>query len=997
MNKWWLYSVHLPLISFSVIRPIAAQQTLAHYEPWFPNQNINSDWKNIYYSNFITTNHDQNLINNNNVNLQHQRNYLKYGAGNGGWNSHGFKTIGQINWKNYAASKASFINNYQLNLNFQLSYNSWTSDWGWANPISGSNGNNLRFNNENYTQQIANNSVNKYKEYIEEGRKTHSQISFQTQWSGDVLLLQVHLESKSWWNWGSWIEHAAIICFKLNYLQITSKFSTPNLQSRLQQGFANEFTLNTKTSPQISSNDKTSVDGATKSNQELIDEEITRRLKNILSIDYNEWIKQLSVEKQYLNQQNLVKLTFIDASNQVPSNVKKAFDSLALKVKVNLLPQFWQKSLKERLEITPGKIVNPQKNENELITDNPEFIKQGNKEIYIYHNSVKLSFTSSANSGEVLFVNGQEVEVYNNIFNIDLLDTGIKKNTYEIVVKQKDVVKMQLTIKIATQNEDTHFKWLGWNPENNPDKPNEYKQWKLITSTINGEANADYDSTVNPKTGLRNQMIFVNQKSRYPFPLNPLDKFGRLIKDNKQNYMQGYIAEAMVANSGIQNIFSEKDLEVIAKIERVQINPKTFMPIGSSQVIDIKNEKQFSSPGLWHYIYYIKDFVKQPVNPKAINAHSIMANAGSTMHKFILIGNQLGDYAEFLKQQDIFNNHDLEYFWSSMAGKHLKSFLKNERNISLTNQINQLEYKEIIRYWKEYVSSAVNEQIDRKDEFELFALDKLNLKTLRVNTTDKKVLFKEIANHLTSAIKKYARNSQYEVDYYVANELTQNLNQIDWQEFLNVTESDKFKQIDLIVASSHQSLYVKGKTSFTIINDLKYDAKKMFDLSLLKIGDIKYNFFDAQDEVKQTFKTHYILNYINNILTKNKPKNIKDKYVYEQDYHIWVTFPDNQKLSIDDKNIEEKLQLFLNTEKYQSFEIEIVANPQSYLLENQTNYTITNDPSDIIAPIIPEIGDDKDDKLIQSLMWIIPTAIGGAIVLSLGIFFVVKRFKRKVK
>lgn len=997
MNKWWLYSSNVPLISFSIIQPIATEQMLVHYEPWFPNQNISSDWKNIYYSNFMTTNYDQNLINNNNVNLKHQRNFIKYGASNGGWNSHGFKTIGQVNWRNYASSKLSFINNYQLHLNFNLSYNAWTSDWGWDNPIYGSDGTNLRFNTENYYQQLTNNNVNKYKEYIEEGRKTHTQISFQTQWSGDVLLLQVKLESKSWWNWGSWVEHAAIISFRLNEWQIVSKFSSQNLQYRLQKGFANEYVLNTKTSPLISSNDKTSVDGLVRSNQALIDEEIMKRLKNILSDDYSEWIKRLSVEKQYLNQQNLVKLTFIDAHNKVPDNIKKAFDGLSLKVKVNLLPQFWQKSLKERLEITPGKIVNPQKNENELITDNPEFIKQSNKEIYVYHNSVKLSFTSSANSGEILFVNSKEVEVYNNVFNIELLDTGIKNNTYEIVVKQKDAVKMQLTIKIATQTEDTNFKWLGWNPENNPDKPNEYKQYKLITPTIDGEVNVDYDSTVNPKTGLRNQMIFINQKSHYPFPLNPLDKFGRLIKDNKQNYMQGYIAEAMVANSGIQNIFSDKDLEVIEKIERVQINPKTFEPLGHPSVVDVKNEMQFSLPGLWHYIYYIKDFVKQIVDPKAPNTRSVTASSGSTMHKFVLIGNQLSDYAEFLKQQDIFNNHDLEYFWSSMGGKHLKSFLKNERNIGQTNKINQLEYKEIIRYWKEYVSSAVNEQIERKEDFELFDLNDLNLQPLRVNTSEQKVLFKEIANHLTNSLKKRAPNSQYEIDYYITNELAQNLHQIDWHEFLNITEVDKFKQINLMVVSSNQSLYVKGKTNLIIINDLKYDAKKMFDLSTLKINDIKYNFFDAQDKVKQAFKTHYILDYVNKILVKNKLKNVKDEYVYERDYYIWVTFSNNQKFTINDKNIEESLQLFLKTEKYQSLIVEIVANPQSYLLKNQASYTITNDPSDIIAPIIPKIVDDKDDKFVQNLIWIIPTAIGGAVVFSLGVFFVVRRFKTRIK
>lgn len=1001
MQKWFLMFNNLLVLSFLIYEPSNFYAlSLQNYEPWFPEQNITSDWKNIYYSNFISTNYDKNLITNNNVNLENARNYVQHGIGNNVWNSHGFRTIGQINIKNFAENKNSFINNYRLQIDFALSYNSWTNDWGWNNPIHGSDGTNLRFQNRHFDSEINHDKENKFDEFIEHGRKTHSQLSFAMSWNGDWLDLKVKLESKSWWNWGSWIHHAAIISFKLLNIKIVSKFSENNFENQLKRQFDSPFTLNTKTSPLIGSDIKESVNGLVKSNREIISEEIEKRLRNFFDYDYNEWKRRLSWEKQYLNGQNIVKITFIDANNNVPGDIKKLFNNLNLKVKVNFLPEFWQKSLKERLEIIPGKIVNPKNSEHELITDNPEFIKESGQEIYVYHNSVKLTFSSTNNSGEILFVNGKEVEVYENIFKIDLLDKGSKKendNTYQIVVKVKNIEKMKLTIKIVTEAKDTTFKWLGWNPENNPFKPNEYKQYRLITPKINGEKNEDYDHTINAKTGLRNQMIFVNQKSQYPFPLNPLDKFGRLIKENKNDYIQGYIAEAMVANSGIQNIFDEEELKTIDKIERLQIDPKTFNTIGNSQVVDVKQEMQFSMPGLWHYIFHIKDYVDKKVDPKETNYQVTLAKAGSTMHKFVLIGNQHNDYAEFLKQQDIFNNEDLEYFWSSTAGKHLKSFLKNERNISLTEKINQLEYKEIIRYWKEYVSSAAREQIDRKEDFEMFDLSSLHLENLRVNTNDKNVLFKNINKYLNDAIKKYASESIYGIDYYVTNSFAENIHQIQWQNFLNISNEEKYKKIDLIVTSSHQSLYIKGKTKLTIINDYKYDEKKLLDLDKVKIKDIVYNFFASDDEIKQSFKNNYILSYINNFLTKQKPKNVSNNYIHKIDYEIFIEFPDGQKINIFNDKTDQYLKLFLDIEKFQTLKIEILSIKESYLLIGKTCYEITNDPDGIIAPPEPKIDDKDEQQLMKNLMWIIPTVIGGILLIGLISFFVSNRLKRKIK
>ncbi len=77
--------------------------------------------------------------------------------------------------------------------------------------------------------------------------------------------------------------------------------------------------------------------------------------------------------------------------------------------------------------------------------------------------------------------------------------------------------------------------------------------------------------------------------------------------------------------------------------------------------------------------------------------------------------------------------------------------------------------------------------------------------------------------------------------------------------------------------------------------------------------------------------------------------------------------------------------------------LEIVAIEQSYLLIGQTNYQITNDPDSIIAPPDPIIEDPNEKQLIKSLMWIIPTIIGGIILIGTISFFVVKRFKIKIK
>lgn len=196
-------------------------------------------------------------------------------------------------------------------------------------------------------------------------------------------------------------------------------------------------------------------------------------------------------------------------------------------IKINLTDAYWQKETKKRLTIIAGKNVDPTDPYGRLVEDNPEYILEGNSEVYIYHNSLKLAFEAKQDSKEVLYVNGEPVEVYDNKYIATLNDGRMtedgengaeqKDNNYIIEIKDGEVSRMKVNFRIQSLAAESKFKWFGWDPKNDPSDVNHYNQWLLTQKNVGGEINELYDPTIDPESGVRIQNIFVNQNKKIDF------------------------------------------------------------------------------------------------------------------------------------------------------------------------------------------------------------------------------------------------------------------------------------------------------------------------------------------------------------------------------------------------------------------------------------------------------------------------------------------------
>ncbi len=693
-------------------------KTGLRYNPTYPTFTKNSNWYYTKHRLYIDSGKDSNLPSCSGCS---DRTYSK--AGNGSWYNFEWNAI-TINSLEYAPSKAVFLQNYKdITTRFYYGYNTWDAKTGWMN----SNGKNVTTSSTksiNYNKISSSLAWQEVFSYHNSNNKSQVKIEFGHSWSGNNLTLKWKLSSSVYWKGGSVYNHAGLIMLDYDSFTFNSNFNQNSLKQKVHEALSSNFSINSDTSPNISSIEKNGKPGnLTKSNKEIIDEEIIRRLKNSFGIDYESWFGTsnsiLKVNTTYEDKHSIASITLKDESKI--SGQEQFVTNVKMPTKINLTDYYFQKEAQKRLQIIPGQIVNPNSLENELIKDNPEFDPKTNT--FIYHNSVDITFTG-INGKEIMYVNGEEVPVYENVYRTRLNDNrnfeGKGNNDYKVNVKglidpnSGKETELKLNIKIDALSKDLNYRWLGWNPDTNPD------QKKLITKlNDDGSINPNYDSTINPKTGMRNQYIFVNQKeNEYPFYIDPLDKYGNIIKENEpkknEKSFNGYIAEAYVANSGVA-LLKEFNMENVYKIERVKLDPIDFNKIGKVENISPILNEQWSIQGLWHYVIYLKDYVDKEIDPSNPGFEEITAKSGSTIHKLIYISKDQKDYTNFLNLNEIQQNSNILEFWNSVPGKHLKNYLIKYTDVNTTSKIEKLSYEELILYWKQYVSDQIQQKVEVPD------------------------------------------------------------------------------------------------------------------------------------------------------------------------------------------------------------------------------------------------------------------------------------------
>ncbi|VEU76248.1 Uncharacterised protein [Mycoplasmopsis columboralis] len=257
-------------------------------------------------------------------------------------------------------------------------------------------------------------------------------------------------------------------------------------------------------------------------------------------------------------------------------------------------------------------------------------------------------------------------------------------------------------------------KWYAWNPEIDP------KQRELIEPYLkkeNGEylldqnnnkiPNSKYDPLINPKTGTKEEILWVNySKFNLPedtrFLQDPRDKQGNFIHINDLgrptllngdlfDIELGFIAQGSVVGKGI-NVSSNSEIEQAKRFfisSNLQdstfdtnIDNSTNTSSSGNKISISKNENDyFSSSGLW--MYTIRD------------------KGNIDTYKLFLIGKN--EPSALFSQ--VYSNPSVIPFWSSYHGKNLAKFLLDNNYVS-EQKLSSLKYEEVINFWKIYVSST---------------------------------------------------------------------------------------------------------------------------------------------------------------------------------------------------------------------------------------------------------------------------------------------------
>ncbi|SMC20243.1 Mbov_0399 family ICE element protein, partial [Mycoplasmopsis agassizii] len=342
-----------------------------------------------------------------------------------------------------------------------------------------------------------------------------------------------------------------------------------------------------------------------------------------------------------------------------------------------------------------------------------------------YYSDVNVRFTTTQTENEILEINGNKIDVIDNVFSIRLSDTrkielNEKKeevqtgtNEYKIVLKQfkkdnnNNIALIQTytkTIVIKGKNDVFEAKWYAWNPENN-------KQQKLLIEKYlkdddgnellneKGEKvlNPAYDEDINPKTGTKKQLIWVKNRRITSLKTlqDPLDQNNNsLIRRNGNFYIKdyGFIAEAAILGKG-----ANLSAAGIEKLNRYDVfYSENYDPVKQDEwkPYKINNEDSyFSKSGM--YLFVAK------------------ANYGIDSIKMVAIGEDFDNKQKFLDQFVDSGRYGWLNFWDSQAGKHLALWFKNkeiEENVYL-----KYSYEELLYFWKQYVESIARASITNAD------------------------------------------------------------------------------------------------------------------------------------------------------------------------------------------------------------------------------------------------------------------------------------------
>ncbi|WP_341420439.1 Mbov_0399 family ICE element protein [Mesomycoplasma ovipneumoniae] len=650
--------------------------------------------------------------------------------------------------------------------------------------------------------------------------------------------------------------------------------------SDLRQNFNNSIINNNQISINIETNQQ--------KNDEIQSFSLTSSQKGLKEIEKKvaEFSNKLFKDGKKYNEDlhfNIIGDTQIEFFIRFKHPQDKNFYNFQLNNKVNVrlffedTDKFWK-----RLTIIPGNIYDPKTYQSKI--DEPVQISEpktatiegGVRRIYggkwEYHNKIKLNFITNPEENEILYVNGNPVDVLDLNFDYDLEDLRLEQknrrnstNSYKIEIKKfkKDnkiqdnselvaIYEIEFVIKAANSVMD--IKWFAWDPKNNKD------QQKLIEPYLKDKndqiiydqfgvkvKNPEYDPLIDVKTGTKKQIVWVST-GKNPNSIPENSNFAQLPSEISRFNLGlesefGFIAEASVSGKGaniVLNSNPENDKVSSFRYLVDSDNSENFEILSKngqkSEKFDITNSanKYFSIGGVWLF--------------------SSKFDKGLSSYKIVSIGENSSSQLF----NDVFPNKSIIPFWESKAGQILEQYLLLEK---ITNEnIKKLTYEQILLYWRNFIDNVVKKQQINKINQKLD--ENIEIKNKIVLLVQKNLNFENLEQ-----TNNENTGSNYDFESSTGNKVLEiNPEMISEVSKFFVDDNENSSNIDIKIENIVQSQ--DNKFDFDI-KILKKDDKRTENFKEV-LGILSFSDIEIKDSEQNKNKTKIKFNLKNDKLTVNQ-------------------------------------------------------------------------------------------------------------------------------
>ena len=633
-------------------------------------------------------------------------------------------------------------------------------------------------------------------------------------------------------------------------------------------------------------------------------QDITEEFKKSIAKEVKGWIKKngkmnnWSFSNNFQSPENKEKSRklyqmFYEVLNEgqnVINNIPVAFKPSSI------YDTYGEKGFKSRLFFKYGKVINQrslydiQKDPNfditkQVETDKPKELEPASGNYggkWLINSPLQVEFIANREESEVLYVNGQKIDVLNRHFKYHLKDlrssandeeripldekdknkpqselnetNSRKKNEYIIEVRKyksgsnnsgEPISTYKIKFLIVEQNLNQSLKWFAWNPDNNPGQkelisPELTKDGKVLTDKDgNPLKNPKYDEAIDPNTGTKKQIVWI-PKSTLQQKITEKLKFWYPKIDILNDY--GLFAEASVLGKGaLRNLIVDKNVIKNSNVKyyKCKLYDKLTNRWLKNDELDIQElspengtsqNAYMSEEGIW--------MVWASSNGSISNVKLAIIDENNTPKNYFLdeLKNKFDDKnIELVKK--------FELFWNSTLGAYFKNWLVNIKYLD-EERIKKLSYDSLLPLYNEYVNSSwefynpseIDKTIDIFNDFKWSKLPNLN------GLTNKKAIKELVLDYIRRNMKsnKLTKNLIEGKDWFIQeftniNDETEFLNKLAKVSLYGTNENNLYDGIKLTLIG--KGLYANSKKEIYFKNEAWHIYEPPIDLSKLDIRD----------------------------------------------------------------------------------------------------------------------------------------------------------------